>query len=268
VPLVDWISGVLLAGSLTIFPGIAALILAGVAIFEGLRRRDLRPLRSGGPLLHLAIAVGLAYLLQFVRLEFPEATYTAARLPLALFALAYGPLPGAIAFTLGHWAILTAPADGVWLSAFEGLMIGWLAISPNPFRRPGAASFNLFIGFALAWGTAGLAWLNYLYGEVALTHLLRFYTGPTVEALGIALLLLLIPPVTFRVLFPTSILIGDLAASRAAGAPNSAVISETGRAGRQRGAGLGSPQIPGFDRGKRGPRTLGEPPAPDQMPDR
>jgi hypothetical protein len=268
VPLLDAIRGIFLAGSLTIYPGIAALVLAIVAIVDGLRRRDLRPLRTAGPLLHLAIAVGLAYLLLLVRLEVPGASYTAARLPLALIALAYGPLPGAIAYTLGHWAILTVPADGVWLSAFEGLLIGWLAISPNPFRRPGAASFNVFVGFALAWGTAGLAWLNYLHGELDLTRLLRFFTGPTIEALAIALLLLLIPPATFRVLFPASVLRSEpVAPSPTSGAVPTG-LGEAGRAGRERRGELGSPQVPGLDQRERSSRTLSEPPSPGRLPKR
>lgn len=268
MPLLDAIGGILLAGSLTIYPGIAALVLAGVAIFDGLRRRDLRPLRTAGPLLHLAIAVGLAYLLHLIRLEVPGATYTAARLPLAMIALAYGPLPGAIAYGLGHWAILTVPADGVWLSTFEGLLIGWLAISPNPFRRPGAASFNVFVGFALAWGTAGLAWLNYLYGELDLTRLLRFFTGPTIEALAIALLLLLIPPATFRVLFPASVLRSQPAAGPGTAGALPGVFGEAGRIGRERRADLDSPQVPGLDGKERSSRTLSEPPRPGRLPER
>ena len=118
-----------------------------------------------------------------------------SRLPLYIFALAYGPSAGLIA------GLLFAPISSIGLPAYPELLLplelcilGWLAIVPSSFQSRWAGSFNALLAYTLTFFSAGFAYLlwrdfplnldsfwRYLHpslGGVLLCSLLLFLFGP------------------------------------------------------------------------------------------
>ena len=118
-----------------------------------------------------------------------------SRLPLYIFALAYGPTAGLVA------GLLFAPISGLGLAVYpevllglELCILGWLAIVPSSYQSRWAGSFNALLAYVLTFFSAGFAYLLWRglplnvdsfwrllhpsLGGVLLSCLLLFLFGP------------------------------------------------------------------------------------------
>lgn len=194
---------------------LAAALLALVSLATGLLRRDLAVLFRPRLLLRVVIAVLLAFGLwlggSLLRPALPAAPLldgisAVARLPLYLVALAYGPGVGLVAGAL--FAGLQAGGGTAGWNAvmlvLELAVLGWLAIYPSPRSVRWAGPFDAALGYALAWGTGGLALLESRHGAVTLAGL---WAQQQHLLLGVGIsvaLLALVPPRVYRDAFPES----------------------------------------------------------------
>jgi hypothetical protein len=203
---------------------LAALFLAAVSLASGWVRLDfLAVLRPLG-LLHVVLAVLVAVLLLVAMQALRSALATSdtewlrqlassdywpahglSRLPLYLLALGYGPTAGLLA--AGLFAAFGAQGMPHWREAVLGLelmLIGWLAIYPSPFRHRWAGPFNVLVGYALAWLTAGVALLQLERESVTLANFVIQQQPIVVGALLSGLLLFAAGPASYRAFFRLS----------------------------------------------------------------
>lgn len=194
---------------------LAALFLAIVSLATGIARRDAAALLYPTVLLRVALSVALALVLVLLAESLVQA-YSAEgtswtllglrRFPLYLLALAYGPSVGLCTALL----FAAFEASGGWpgwteaVLALELVAIGWLAIYPTPRTSRFAGPFNALVAYALAWGTAGLALLEYQTGAVTGSGIWQQHQGAWLGLLLSVLLLALVRPGTYRRLFPHS----------------------------------------------------------------
>jgi len=159
----------------------AALVLLTAAFAAGINRLDFIAVFHPHGLLavvsavltSLVLMVFIAWLeqstaqLPWLWLEaLPESSFPlvgAWRLPLYIVALAYGPSAG-----LASGALITAfsastglPSWPEGLLTFELVIVGWLAIAPNPRNHPWAGTFNILLAHLLTLITMGLALLRW-----------------------------------------------------------------------------------------------------------
>jgi hypothetical protein len=217
----------LVTDPLALYPALAALLLASVSLATGLLRGDPLALARPLPVLWLLLALGgtfgLAQLTPVVPAQYADVVLGLMRLPLYLFALAYGAVPGLIAAALAA-AYLGLPhgdAWGPWLLGLEVVVIGWLAVWPSPRVSRWAGPVDGVLAYALAWGTAGISALALRDGAVTLAGLQAQHGLVPVGVLASALLLSGVSPATYRVAFPGSRIV-----------PPEAVRTSTDTAGR------------------------------------
>lgn len=194
---------------------LAAALLALVSLATGLLRRDLAVLLRPRLLPRVVVAVVLAFGLwlggSLVRTSLPAAPLmdgvtAVARLPLYLVALAYGPGVGLVAGALFAGLQAGGGAAG-WNAAMlvlELVVLGWLAVFPSPRSARWAGPFDAALGYALAWGTGGLALLEWRRGAVTLAGL---WSQQQHLLLGVAisvLVLACVSPAAYRDAFPES----------------------------------------------------------------
>lgn len=159
----------------------AALLLGLVSLLSGLGRLDVAALFRPANLLRLCVGVGLAFgVVLAADLLVPATDAGAAvklgvaRLPLYVLALAYGPSSGLLAGALFAGATAVGPYPG-WTEAIlmlELTILGWLAIAPSPRRARWAGPASAGVAYALALGTAGVAFFVWRHGQFDLGSLL------------------------------------------------------------------------------------------------
>lgn len=198
---------------------LAAFLLAVVSLVSGLARLDFLVLGRPRVILHVSFAVLLAFFLTLLATSIqadaqplgasvepwspPWFLAGARRFPLYLIALAYGPSVGLVA--AGLFAAFEAntllPSFREAILALELVVLGWLAIFPSPRDARWAGPLNALLAYGLAWGTAGVALLEFQTGEVSLGGILAQHR-PALGGLALtAFLLLLVGPVIYRELF-------------------------------------------------------------------
>ncbi len=205
----------------------AAALLAFVSLVSGLGRLDLAALLRPLVLLRLCAAVGVAFAL----VATSELLLTdpgqrgllqgAARFPLYLMALAYGPTVGLAAGALFAAATAVGPFPG-WREAIlclELVVLGWLAIYPSPRSARWAGPLGAALAHLFAAGTAGVAFLAWRDGDVTLAALLAEQRAELPGLLVAWLLLALASPRLYATAFPGSRI-------APAGAPGSAGPAE------------------------------------------
>lgn len=128
-----------------------------------------------------------------------------SRLPLYIFALAYGPSAGLIAGLLfAPIAFLGLPAYPELLLALELCILGWLAIVPSSFQHRWAGSFNAILAYALTFFSAGFAYLLWRGLSLDLDHFWRLLHPSFGGVLLSSLLLLFFGPKFFQKSFKDS----------------------------------------------------------------
>ena len=193
----------------------ATAFLAGVAVLAGLIRRDVLALREPLVAAKLVVAVLAAVLLAHVTqtsvdaFGWHELTWGRPdglfRLPLYVFALAYGPTPGVVAALgyLGVDALGWTPEGGGPVLPVELAVLGWLAIFPSPFRHRWAGPVDALAAYVLAWGTTGLTLLA-VRDDLSIAGITNQHAGMAAGAAVAALALASLGPATYRRLFPES----------------------------------------------------------------
>lgn len=150
---------------LVAYPLGAAALLTVASLGSGLLRLDFLTLLRARILLRLLAGVALGFLVMVVAellgplpLDQLLLFEGAARIPLYVVALAYGPTAGLAAGALFSAATASGAYPGVneALFAFELMVVGWLAIYPSPRISRWAGPLNAAFGFALASFTARL----------------------------------------------------------------------------------------------------------------
>lgn len=128
-----------------------------------------------------------------------------SRLPLYIFALAYGPTAGLVA------GLLFAPLSGLGLPAYpevllglELCILGWLAIVPSSYQSRWAGSFNALLAYVLTFFSAGFAYLLWRDLPLNLDSFWRFLHPTLGGVLLCSLLLFLFGPKFFKKSFKTS----------------------------------------------------------------
>lgn len=168
----------------------AALVLLAAALAAGLHRLDFVAVLHPHGLLAVVSAVFASLLLMmlvawlertlgrlpWLWLNLPDSAFPlvgAWRLPLYIVALAYGPSAG-----LTSAALIAAfsARTGVlgWqesLLAFELILVGWLAIAPNPRAHPWAGTLNILLAHLLTLITLGFAILRWQQQPLTLANL-------------------------------------------------------------------------------------------------
>ncbi len=128
-----------------------------------------------------------------------------SRLPLYIFALAYGPSAGLIAGLLfAPIAYLGLPVYPELLLALELCILGWLAIVPSSFQHRWAGSFNALLAYTLTFFSAGFAYLLWRGFPLNLDSFWRFLHPSLGGVLLSSLLLLLFGPKFFQKSFKSS----------------------------------------------------------------
>jgi len=128
-----------------------------------------------------------------------------SRLPLYIFALAYGPTAGLVA------GLLFAPLSSLGLVVYpevllglELCILGWLAIVPSSYQSRWAGSFNALLAYVLTFFSAGFAYLLWRDLPLNLDSFWR-YLHPTLGGVLLSVLLLfLFGPKFFKRSFKTS----------------------------------------------------------------
>lgn len=157
---------------------IATLFLAIVSLSAGLSRLDFLVSFRPRALLHISLAVLLAFMLvflaDFLKAQNIDQTWLSilkglSRFPLYVIALAYGPSAGLLAGLL-FAGFATSGASPGWLElllTLELCVLGWFAIAPSTFRVRWAGPANVVLAYALTWIAAGSAYLQWRTGEAA-----------------------------------------------------------------------------------------------------
>jgi thiamine transporter ThiT len=198
---------------------LAALFLLIVSLGSGLAHLDIVSLGKPQVLIHIAVAVSLAFLLRLLsdRLgtlplqlsspySFPFSLTDLSRFPLYLTALAYGPSAGLFSAGLVAAYHTDTPFPG-WNEAILGLelaLVGWLSIFPSPRQARWAGPLNVLLAYILAWSTAGLALLQFASGNVTVLSLWQQHQQVLGGVMISALLLYLLGPRWYRRRFPHS----------------------------------------------------------------
>ena len=158
----------------------AAALLAFVSLVSAVGRLDFAALLRPRALVALCCAVLLAFAgvaLAELALTDPELeglALGAARFPLYVVALAFGPTVGLAAGALFAAATAVGPFPG-WSEAIlclELLVLGWLAIYPSPRAVRWAGPLDALLAHVFTAGTAGVAFLAWRDGSVSLAALL------------------------------------------------------------------------------------------------
>lgn len=201
---------------------IAALFLGFVSLWSGWRRRDFLTLFTPQGLLHISLAVLLAFALtllsQYVlsHINFSsdgdgvsslESLRSLSRFPLYVIALAYGPSAGLLAAGLfASFATTTAlPGWPEAVLALELTVLGWFAIAPSPRAHRWAGPLDALMAYFLAWATGGSAMLQALTGEGVQWASHANYHATLALGAGLSMVLLIfVGPRTYRKLFPNS----------------------------------------------------------------
>jgi hypothetical protein len=198
----------LLADPLALYPAMAALLLASVALASGLMRGDAAA---------LARPIPVAWLLAILAATAVAAATGAAsdgvtaelliglgRLPLYLFALAYGPVPAMVAAALAgaYLPRLVAVPWEPYHLGLELVVIGWLAVWPSPRRTRWVGGLYCVSGYVLAAATVGITTIALTGVHVDLSLLLAHHGLVPLGVLVAALVLASCGPRTFDTLFP------------------------------------------------------------------
>lgn len=128
-----------------------------------------------------------------------------SRLPLYIFALAYGPTAGLVAgliFSPIH--ALGLPGYVELLLVLELCVLGWLAIVPSSFQNRWAGSFNVLLAYALIFFSGGFAYLLWQGLPLNLDSFWRYLHPSLGGVLLSSILLFLFGPKFFKKSFPTS----------------------------------------------------------------
>lgn len=199
---------------------LAAFILVFVSLLSGWGRLDFLVMLKPQSLLHIALAVIIAFSLmllnEYAARTFNEASATTnsnlwffsgiRRFPLYVIALAYGPSAGL--FTAALFAAFETTAHYPGLNeavfALELTVLGWLAISPSPFKYRWAGPVNVVGAYTLAWATAGLALLEWQTGDITMANLWTQHRTTLTGVLLSMLLLLIVSPRFYRQVFSLS----------------------------------------------------------------
>lgn len=210
---------VLQTNPLAAYTSLAALLLAAVALLSGWALLDFLPLFRAKGLTVVLGAVLLALLLS--RLE-PGASATLtvpananafpvlhgfSRLPLYVLALAYGPTPALVAAALfsGLSATTQLPGLADAVLALELCVLGWLAITPSPFRQRWAGPINVLLACLLSWSSAGVVLVEQLGYDGRLLASYWHFHRAALPGIAVSLLsLLLIGPQLYTRLFADS----------------------------------------------------------------
>jgi hypothetical protein len=215
VPPLGTLADALAADPRALYPALAALLLAAVSLASGLLRGDVLSLTKPRPVAIVLLAVLASWALRWglghVATDGWEPSAVVTLAPLTLVALGYGPTPALVALALsvawfGHPdpSGATGAAIGGWLLGLELLVLGWLAIAPSPRRWPLLAGLYLVLAHALAWSTAGLAWMVIDAGEPTLAALREWHGHRLLELAAVATALAALPPRFWRAAFPDS----------------------------------------------------------------
>ncbi|UCH26674.1 MAG: hypothetical protein JSV66_03220 [Trueperaceae bacterium] len=198
---------------------LAALFLLIVSLGSGLARVDIISLGKPQVLIHIAVAVSLAFLLRLLsdRLSTlpiqssvpysPILNLTdLSRFPLYLAALAYGPSAGLFSAGLvaAYHADTPFPSWNEVILGLELALVGWLSIFPSPRQARWAGPLNVVIAYLLAWSTAGLAFLRYTSSSITVPSLWQQHQEVVGGVVLSALLLYLFRPRWYRRRFPHS----------------------------------------------------------------
>lgn len=216
------VTDLLSADPFLLYTLVAAAFLGLVSLWSGWRRKDFLTFFNAQGLLHIALAVLLAFILMLLSRyllvtvtvppewgTFPwlESLRGLSRFPLYVIALAYGPSAGLLAAALfASFATSTAlPSWPEAILALELLVLGWFAIAPSPYKHRWAGPFSAIMAYALAWATGGSAMLQALTGEGVqwLTHA-NYHSFFILGASISAVLLVFISPEAYRRFFPNS----------------------------------------------------------------
>jgi hypothetical protein len=197
----------LLADPLALYPAMAALLLASVSLASGLMRGDATSLARPVPVAWLlatltatALAAAAVAASDGVRAEL---LIGLGRLPLYLFALAYGPVPAMVAAALAgaYLPRLVAVPWEPYHLGLELVVIGWLALWPSPRRSRWVGGLYCVSGYVLAAATVGIATIALTGVHVDLSVLLVHHGLVPLGVLVAALVLAPVPPRTFDMLF-------------------------------------------------------------------
>src|SRR5690606_18378845 len=188
----------------------AALLLAAVSLVSGLGRLDLAVLWRPRLLLLFGAAVAAAFVLVVVAEGAGPTLHGvlvgAARFPLYLMALAYGPTVGLLAGVLFAAATAAGPLPG-WSEAILGLellVLGWLAIYPSPRAARWSGPVDALVAHLLAAGTAGVAFLTWRDGGATLAASVAEQRALAPGLFVAWVLLALVGPAAYRRAFPHS----------------------------------------------------------------
>lgn len=190
----------------------AAALLAFVSLVSAVGRLDFAALLRPRALVALCCAVLLAFAgvaLAELALTDPELeglALGAARFPLYVVALAFGPTVGLAAGALFAAATAVGPFPG-WSEAIlclELLVLGWLAIYPSPRAVRWAGPLDALLAHVFTAGTAGVAFLAWRDGSVSLAALLAEQRAALPGLLIAWALLALLSPRFYRRAFPGS----------------------------------------------------------------
>ncbi len=128
-----------------------------------------------------------------------------SRLPLYIFALAYGPSAGLVA------GILFSPIHALGMPSYMELLLvlelcilGWLAIVPSSYQSRWAGSFNVLLAYALIFFSAGFAYLLWQGLPLNFDSFWRYLHPSLGGVLLSSILLFLFGPKFFKKSFPTS----------------------------------------------------------------
>lgn len=192
----EWLAA---SDPLFVYPLGAAVLLAAVALTGGLARGDVRALLRPPVLVRVlaltALAFAAAAAADYLGSDWAAASLLligAARLPLYIAALAYGPSAGLLAGALFSPAVAAGAFPGVQgaLLTLELLLLGWLAIFPSPRSARYAGPLLAPAAHALTLLTAGVAHLVWLFDAGSEAQLRQALQAPELPGLAAAWLAL------------------------------------------------------------------------------
>jgi hypothetical protein len=202
--------GTLLSDPLATYPALAALLLAAVALATGVLRGDAVALTRSVPVLWLFGLGGITYLavaaLPLLPAAAAEPLAGLVRLPVYLYALAYGAIPGVILAALLA-AFVPVPHVHPWGPAVLGLevlVIGWLAVWPSPRVHRACGPIYALLGYALAWATLGISAQSISDGPFTLEAMQDLHGSVPWGVAIAALMLSLVSPAAYQRAFPDS----------------------------------------------------------------